>query len=683
MAACVNIEKDELMRVFYKKLFCFIAIFMMQFCLIGQSQLDSLTSLLRQSGADVVLLNDIAELTWEDHPEYADSLARFAFEMAQNESSIYEQARASATISNIAYATLDYYGVVEFGEIASALFLQLDDVMQAAYYANEVALAAYEMDMYETSLRNYQKTIRLLIDDGSTEFLPVILINLAQVYMRVAKYDSAIFYNEQAIALSQQAGKEGQLSVGYGNLGFVYKNIGNYTKAFEKYHKALEISKSIDDADLIAVDLNNIASIYYHWENYEMALNYYQQALEMHQNSGALDKAETTMNNIASVLQKLGDYSNAMELYRESLAIAISLQRTGSVAVKMANIGGLHFELGNLDSAIYYQEEALRMSRELGRRFSECTSLQSLAAIYVEINEPEQANFYLEQAHMCATEIQANSILEKIYSKKSEFYEKQGDHAKALEAYRLHIAYRDSVFTQENKARLDELEAVYQSEKQQHEIELLLKDIALNEARINRSRIVHYWLGSGLTILILASALVTWLLLQKSKANRKLVEKNLQLMKNEECEELNDHAKSLSGFSDQEKDRLIKAINQLMREDRIFAQKQLSMPELASKLNTNTTYLSKIINDGFGTPFSDFINQWRVKEAQKMFTDGKHKAMTIEAIADNVGFRSRSAFNNAFKKFSGVTPSVFIKNVKKVSGDKKLPQTSSISNTVS
>jgi tetratricopeptide (TPR) repeat protein len=652
------------------KLLVFVLLLIVaQTTIYGQTQIDSVMNLLRQSDDDVVLLNDIAELLSEEDPQISDSLALVALATAENENNLHEQARAAATISNLAYYNLNYLRVVEFGQKASELYLQLEDPLQAGYYANEAALAAYEIDLYDVSLRNYKKTIGLLIDSDATEFLPAILINMAQVYMRVAKYDSAIFYNEQAIALAQQAGTEAELSAGYGNLGFVYKSMGNYTKALEKYQKALENSKNIDDADMIAVDLNNIASIYLHWENYEMAGEYFRQALEVHQSTGALNKAETTMNNLAFALQKQGDYDGAMALYRESLAIALSLQRTGSIAVKMANIGGLHFELGNLDSAIYYQEEALRLSRELGRRFSECSSLQSLAAIYVEIDEPERANFYLEQAQKCATEIQANSILEKIYSKKSEFYEKQGDHAKALEAYRKHIAYRDSVFTQENKARLDELEAVYQSEKQQHEIELLLKDIALSEARINRSRIVHYWLGSGLTILVLASALVTWLLMQKSKANRKLVEKNLELMRKEEFDELNVLMKTTTEISEEEKTRLVRELEALIKNEKIFTIRQLTLNDLAVRLNSNTSYLSSIINNDFGQPFKEFINHYRIREAQKMFTKGDHKTMTIEAIANTVGFNSRSTFHTVFRKFTGVTPTVFIRNIEKIAAE--------------
>jgi AraC-like DNA-binding protein len=54
------------------------------------------------------------------------------------------------------------------------------------------------------------------------------------------------------------------------------------------------------------------------------------------------------------------------------------------------------------------------------------------------------------------------------------------------------------------------------------------------------------------------------------------------------------------------------------------------------------------------------VNQYRVEEACKMFDDPTNKHITIEGIAQNVGFHSKSAFNSAFKKIMTVTPSEYL-----------------------
>ena len=95
----------------------------------------------------------------------------------------------------------------------------------------------------------------------------------------------------------------------------------------------------------------------------------------------------------------------------------------------------------------------------------------------------------------------------------------------------------------------------------------------------------------------------------------------------------------------------------------MFLQPQLSLIELAQKLETNTAYLSRIINEHFDANFSNYLNKLRVREAQLMFAENKQQSMTLEGIAGSVGFHSRSTFNSAFKKITGVTPSIYIKNL--------------------
>jgi AraC-like DNA-binding protein len=85
---------------------------------------------------------------------------------------------------------------------------------------------------------------------------------------------------------------------------------------------------------------------------------------------------------------------------------------------------------------------------------------------------------------------------------------------------------------------------------------------------------------------------------------------------------------------------------------------------LAEKLNTNKSYLSQVINEYFRKNFSTFVNEYRVKEASRLLLEKESENYTIEAIANSVGFKSKSAFNSAFKKFTGITPSYFVNSTK-------------------
>ena len=97
----------------------------------------------------------------------------------------------------------------------------------------------------------------------------------------------------------------------------------------------------------------------------------------------------------------------------------------------------------------------------------------------------------------------------------------------------------------------------------------------------------------------------------------------------------------------------------LLEEEKVYKNQNLTISELASRLNTNRTYLSQIINDTFNTNFSNLINDYRIQEAELQMITNIEK-LTMEAIAFECGFSSKSAFYSAFRKKKGKTPTEFM-----------------------
>jgi AraC-like DNA-binding protein len=81
------------------------------------------------------------------------------------------------------------------------------------------------------------------------------------------------------------------------------------------------------------------------------------------------------------------------------------------------------------------------------------------------------------------------------------------------------------------------------------------------------------------------------------------------------------------------------------------------LQKLAERLGISPHHLSQVINERLNQNFFDFVNQYRVGEAKRQLLDAKKKHYSIMAIAGDVGFNSKSAFNAAFKKHANVTPS--------------------------
>ncbi len=87
-----------------------------------------------------------------------------------------------------------------------------------------------------------------------------------------------------------------------------------------------------------------------------------------------------------------------------------------------------------------------------------------------------------------------------------------------------------------------------------------------------------------------------------------------------------------------------------------------NIEDIADALKTNTRYISQVINETFELNFFNFVNNYRIEEAKEILKSKDSEKYTIEGVAKMVGFNSKSSFNNAFKRSTGLTPSEFKKN---------------------
>ena len=91
-----------------------------------------------------------------------------------------------------------------------------------------------------------------------------------------------------------------------------------------------------------------------------------------------------------------------------------------------------------------------------------------------------------------------------------------------------------------------------------------------------------------------------------------------------------------------------------------FLQHDFRLQNLAEHLNINKNLLSQIINSAYHQNFNQFINDKRISFALKKIDDDTWQNLSIEGMAESVGFKSRTTFNKAFKEKTGFTPSEYI-----------------------
>jgi AraC-like DNA-binding protein len=98
----------------------------------------------------------------------------------------------------------------------------------------------------------------------------------------------------------------------------------------------------------------------------------------------------------------------------------------------------------------------------------------------------------------------------------------------------------------------------------------------------------------------------------------------------------------------------------LMQDQQLFKEADLSLTDLAERLNVHPNYLSQLINETEGKNFYDYVNSMRVEAFLKMASLPENQRFTLLALAFDCGFNSKSAFNRYFKKTTGMSPSQYL-----------------------
>ncbi len=103
----------------------------------------------------------------------------------------------------------------------------------------------------------------------------------------------------------------------------------------------------------------------------------------------------------------------------------------------------------------------------------------------------------------------------------------------------------------------------------------------------------------------------------------------------------------------------LKKMTAFMKSEKPYLEPSLNITELAHKLSIPARHLSQVINQSLNKNFFDFVNSYRIEEAKQHLANHSTNKKTVLEILYEVGFNSKSSFNNVFKKYTGMTPTEF------------------------
>ncbi|MBD0372941.1 MAG: AraC family transcriptional regulator [Pyrinomonadaceae bacterium] len=116
-----------------------------------------------------------------------------------------------------------------------------------------------------------------------------------------------------------------------------------------------------------------------------------------------------------------------------------------------------------------------------------------------------------------------------------------------------------------------------------------------------------------------------------------------------------------SRLTPERSERYLKKLVEAMETEKLYRDGELTLQKLSERLSIPAQHLSQTINGRLNQTFTEFVNAYRIEEAKRRLLDPTLKHYSVLAIAEDVGFNSKSSFNAVFKKHVHMTPSEFRK----------------------
>ena len=275
------------------------------------------------------------------------------------------------------------------------------------------------------------------------------------------------------------------------------------------------------------------------------------------------------------------------------------------------------------------------------------------------LNRDADALHELEEAERIESENHYTDAIVSILHLKQEYYSSHGNTALAKEYELKYYKAKDEFINRSKLLSVEQQKFLLEVEELGEEV----KDLETQQ-RI-RDLVI---LGIGLLALIIIGILIfVWRNYQNTKQrNLLLFQKNQELLALEAQEkerkaQLAEAKKYKSSpMDDPAKDELLQRLYDIMENNTQIYDEGFTLDQLASLVGSNPNYVSQVINEKKCCNFNTFVNEYRIKEACRRLTDTEqYGGLTIEAIGQSLGFKSRTNFTAIFKRFTGMTPAAY------------------------
>ena len=462
---------------------------------------------------------------------------------------------------------------------------------------------------------HYWQQARLVLGNhkNAHNYLPSLYVNLAGAFSAIQQTDYAKHYIQLAIDKAQQSGNIEIEATALNALGQMLYLYGDIPRAKQVLRNSFELFRNTTHTISTLTALENLIFM----------------MLEMNQ----IDEVMHYVNIAEEMTQKIGIPNRSSAIFYEHQAIS-------------------YMEQEKYSSALHTLRKALEVREQLGF-LPHITDLHfRLATAYIGLKNYVNALFYTNKV-LNITEDRIPSQMIRVYETVAYLHAVKGNIENFSQAMESARTYRDSVFTQQRLANIQELYMRFETEQVRQEI--LLQDEIINRKRATISLLVVI----GVLGIILFVAIYYF---QHKKLQYQIqIVRRHESTKKELRDETNETTPKVIEFSEDDK-AILHNFQLLFEQDKIYRTQNLSVSTVADALGVNRNHLSHLINGYYQRNFNEYTNQYRIEESKDIFKQmsrGDCPNHTMQHIAEMVGFAQRATFNDVFKRIVGITPSEY------------------------
>lgn len=290
----------------------------------------------------------------------------------------------------------------------------------------------------------------------------LLYLKTADAYYNQGIYPAASQYIVSALKLSEEIKYDYGTAASYNSRGKVYCQQGNYKDALLNYKQALDLFKMIKDTASTADCYTNIGILYFNQNEYPEAITNYNNAVSALHNSKDFRRLTMLHTYIGNVYQMQNNNDEALVFYLTSLETLEKMKDKENIAICCIHIGAIYLKKGNTEAALDYTTKGLALAKELGLKEWMKEGYRNLASVYSKLKKFETA--YNNQV-----------LFQQI---------------------------NDSLFNDEDKKRILEINTQYEFDKKDAEIKAQQAD---QEEKLQTQKIIRNYLFGGLAIVLLFS----------------------------------------------------------------------------------------------------------------------------------------------------------------------------------